>query len=60
MNENFVMVSVLPETREDLRFIAKHKDTNIYKIIRDFVQAEKKKILSKSNACVDRGMRKQA
>lgn len=52
MNENFVLVSVTPQTRDDLRIIAKHRDTNIYKILRDFARSECEKILKEDNASV--------
>ena len=52
MNENFVLVSVLPQTRDELRIIAKYRDTNIYKILRDFARSECEKILKENNASV--------
>ena len=52
MNKNFVPINITPSTREDLRFICKAKDTNIYKLIRDFARIEKEKILMRINTCV--------
>lgn len=53
MNENFVLVSVLPQTRDELRIIAKYRDTNIYKILRDFAKNECEKILKETNTSVE-------
>lgn len=53
MNEKFVIICVTPSTREDLRFIAREKDTNLYKIVRDLAKNEKEKILTKTNASVN-------
>ena len=48
MRNHFKRVAISADTQKVLRWIAEKKDTDIYKVVRDLANAEKKKILAET------------